>query len=107
MRLFNVMIKNIDNQYIKYRIPFTKSESYLIKWLPKSQTKIHNHRGKNCDFITFHKLYECTYSSLKIDDLLNSREIKPFNIYHINDKIGYHQIFNFDNKIKWSIHRYY
>ena len=43
---------NMYNQYIKYKIPSLYSEIYLIKWFPNSKTKIHNHRGKNCNFIT-------------------------------------------------------
>ena len=41
---------NIDNQYIKYQIPFFKM-TYLIKWFPRSKTRIHGHKGKDCDFI--------------------------------------------------------
>jgi len=103
---------NMYNQYIKYKIPLSSlsslsSEIYLIKWLPNSKTIIHNHNGKQCSFISLNSLHESIYSTSNQHDISNSRKIKPFHIYTINDNIGYHRIFNYDDKIKWSLHRYY
>jgi hypothetical protein len=102
------MIKIISNNksYIKYKLPITNF--YLIQWKPKSKTDIHNHNGKNCQFVLFNSsLQEVRYKNKKISSLYESNKIKPFKIQLINDNQGYHQVFNFDDKIKWSLHHYY
>ena len=101
-RLFKSI--TINNQYIKYKLPSLKSEIYLIKWLPNSITDIHNHNGKNCNFLLLKgSLTETRY--LKNNEI-ESNEIKPFQRNLINDEIGEHEIKNNDDKIKWSLHRY-
>jgi len=93
----------INNQYTKYQIPLLKS-TYLIKWFPKSKTNIHSHRGKDCDFIpVWGDLKEVRYKN----QIGKTKKIKQFHLSHINDEKGKHQVFNCDNYIKWSIHRYY
>ena len=102
------MIRIISNNksYIKYKLPI--SNYYLIKWKPKSNTDIHNHDGKNCRFILFNgTLQEIRYKNNRISSLYESNKINPLIINTINDNDGYHQIYNFDNKIKWSLHNYY
>jgi hypothetical protein len=92
------------NQYIKYKLPSLHSEIYLIKWLPNSKTKIHNHCGKNCNFLLLKgSLTETRY--LKNNEI-ESNEIKAFQINFINDELGKHEIKNNDDQIKWSLHRY-
>ena len=116
---------NIKNQYTKYQIPFLNS-TYLIKWYPNSKTNIHSHKGKDCDFVPLwgdlhevryknkiNTLY-CSYNSNDtrnpiIENNLKYKEkkVKQLHLSHINDDKGKHQIFNYDNYIKWSIHKYY
>lgn len=98
---------NINEQYIKFKLPFF-TETYLIRWNPKSRTIIHSHGGKKCDFMVLSgNLFECIYEKNEIYSLKRTRDIISYNKYSINDSIGYHQVFNFDDKKKWSIHRYY
>lgn len=97
---------NINNQYVKFKLPFLK-EGYLIRWNKLSKTDIHNHNNKQCDFILLNgELLECIYKSKSIHSLDTIRRIDKLKKYSINDTIGYHQIFNLDKKIKWSIHNY-
>lgn len=101
--MFGIKKVNINNQYIKYKVPFTTS-TYLIKWFPKSQSNIHSHKGKECDFVPlWGDLLEVRYKN----QIGKSRTIKQLHLSHINDKKGKHQVFNHDNYNKWSIHRYY
>ncbi len=100
--LKSVTIKNI---YTKYNLPF--SNLYLIKWFPKVKTDIHNHDGKQCNFMVLNgSLHECRFHKDTIGSLYQSKKINPLQIYSINDEEGYHQIYNFDNRMKYSIHRY-
>ena len=95
----------INFSYFKYTLPI--KNYYLIQWLPKARTNIHDHDGKQCNFMVLNgPLYECRYKDKSIDSLQSSQAIKQFQMNSINDSEGYHQIFNFDNKIKYSIHRY-
>ena len=95
----------INNMYTKFTIPF--SNLYLIKWFPKSITEIHDHDGKQCNFMALNgSLHECRFKYKSIGGLTSSQSINPLKIYSICDKEGYHQIYNLDNKIKWSLHRY-
>lgn len=99
--------KNVNNQYVKFRLPFLK-EGYLIRWNRLSRTDIHNHDNNQCDFIVLNgELLECIYKNKSIGSLSNVRKVQPFKLYTINDNIGYHQVFNLDKKVKWSIHNYY
>ena len=101
-RLFKSI--TINDQYIKFIIPSLRSELYLIKWFPHSKTDIHNHDGKNCNFLLLKgSLTETRY--LKNNEI-ESNEIKPFQINSMNDEIGEHEIKNNDDTIKWSLHRY-
>ena len=102
-----IKIININNQYIKYKIPFTKSESYLIKWLPYSNTKFHGHNGKKCDYMLIKGNY---LNEIRLEDKNLQKtfyKIRPFKLYSINDTIGVHRMSNTHNKVKWSLHRYY
>ena len=101
--MFRIKKFNINNQYIKYKLPFTKS-TYLIKWFPKSKSNIHSHNGKECDFVPlWGDLLEVRYKNR----IGKSKKIKQLHLSHINDSKGKHQVFNNDNYKKWSIHRYY
>jgi len=102
--LQNLITKN--KVYTKIQIPFTNH--YLIKWNPKSNTDIHDHHGKQCDFrMIFGTLHEVRFKKNSIGSLYHSQKIKMFQKNHINDTMGYHQVFNFDNMSKISIHKYY
>ena len=101
-RLFKAI--NIKNQYIKYRLPSFQSEMYLIKWFPNARTEKHNHDGKNCDYIPLKgNLFEKRF----INKLEKEYKLEPFRKYSINDTIGEHSMINYDNQVKWSLHRYY
>lgn len=103
--LKNMITRN--ETYVKYRLPFT-SDRYLIRWHPKSGTDIHKHDGKNCDFMMiWGTLQEVRFDSDNIYSLQDIQQINMFEKVHINDDIGYHQIFNLDNMTKISIHKYY
>ena len=96
---------NMYNQYIKYKIPYFPSNLYLIKWLPHSKTKIHNHRGKDCNFILLKgSLIETRYFENNTTEI---NILQPLQINHINDEIGKHQIENNNTTIQWSLHKYY
>ena len=80
---------------------------YLIQWSPKEKTDIHNHAGKQCDFIILNgSLHECRFINNTIGGLFKSHSLQPFKIHSINDQEGYHQLYNFDDKVKYSLHRY-
>lgn len=105
-KYFNIKLKQeIKNTYVKYRLPSFKNEYYLIKWLPNVETDFHGHSGKECKYILLKGsyLFEERYNNLLE---ISYQKIKPFKIYHINDKIGIHKMINSENKYKWSIHRY-
>tara|TARA_Y100001958_G_C21234031_1_gene560152 strand:+ start:1761 stop:2078 length:318 start_codon:yes stop_codon:yes gene_type:complete len=102
-------LKNLitrTSAYNKVRIPFTNT--YLIQWLPSSRTDIHNHLGEKCDFVPLYgSLHEVRFHQKNIGSLYESKKRNVFEKVHINDDMGYHQIFNFDKNYKLSIHRYY
>jgi hypothetical protein len=76
--------------------------------MPKSNTTIHNHDGKDCKFIILNgSLQEIRYKNVNINSLYQSKEIRPLKFNIIKDKDGYHQIYNFDDRFKYSIHHYY
>ena len=94
---------NVNNQYLKYRLPSLISEIYLIQWFPNSRTNIHYHDGKQCHFIILNStLNEKRYQN----DSITNNVLQSFKIYSINDDIGAHSMTNNDNEIKWSLHRY-
>ena len=99
-----IKIININNQYIKYKIPFTKSESYLIKWLPNTKTKFHDHKGKQCDFYILGFYLE---EIRKSKNFTKHHTLGPLQKFSINDKIGQHKIINSHDRIVWSLHNYY
>jgi len=91
--------------YSKFRTPFVNI--YLIRWSPKSRTNIHKHDGKQCSFLILNgSLHECRFINNTISGLYKSHLLKSFQVHSINDKEGYHQLYNFDDKIKYSLHRY-
>ena len=95
----------VGKAYIKYNLPI--SNLYLIRWYPKARTEIHDHDGKRCDFIILNgTLHECRYLEPRIGSLYRSQTLRPFTKNTITDEEGFHQIFNFENKVKWSLHRY-
>ena len=99
-------IQNVNNQYIKYKIPFLK-DSYLIQWKPQSRTIIHDHNNKNCDFIILqYSLWEYVYKNKDNNSMYLSRELDPLKRYNIK-KDEYHQMLNLDNREVWSYHKYY
>ena len=106
-KLSNIKFKErVKDVYIKYRFPSLKNKYYLIKWLPNIETDFHGHNGEECSYMLlkgshlFEERYKDNLSSITYN------KIKPFKIYHINDKIGLHKMINSENKIKWSIHKY-
>ena len=91
--------------YSKYMTPIP--DVYFIKWNPKSSTDIHNHGGKQCDFMILNgSLHECRFLNNTIGGFYKSHSLNSFQVYSINDKEGYHQLYNFDDKIKYSLHKY-
>ena len=104
---FNINFKQeIKNSYVKYRLPSFKNEYYLIKWLPNMETDFHGHEGKECNYILLKgsQLFEERCKN-KLS-VITCHKIKPFKVYHINDKIGIHKMINSENINKWSIHKY-
>lgn len=100
-------IEKIGNIYTKYMIKFINNELALIQWNPKVRTSIHNHGGKNCDFYLLGgTINEVRYKNQNIGSLIAAQRITSFRKNTVK-KLEYHQIFNFDDKTKWSIHRYY
>ena len=96
----------VNNIYTKFKIPY--SNFYIIRWFPKARTDIHNHDGKQCKFMALNgSLHECRFNKKSINGYIQSNPILPLKIYSINDSEGYHQIYNIDDRIKWSIHKYY
>jgi hypothetical protein len=77
----------------------------LIRWSPKAKTEMHDHGGKKCDYMVINgNLHECRYLCKK--GRYKWQTINPFTISSITDEEGFHQIFNFEDKVKWSVHRY-
>tara|TARA_B100001287_G_C22660592_1_gene520132 strand:- start:1131 stop:1448 length:318 start_codon:yes stop_codon:yes gene_type:complete len=96
----------VGNVYTKYTL--SMSNIALIKWEPKSGTEIHDHDGKNCDFIVLNgSLHEARYTDKYLGALYSSKCVEPLLKTTIKKTDGYHQVFNFDNWIKYSIHKYY
>ena len=80
----------------------------MIKWKPRAWTEIHNHDGKQCDFIILNgTLRESRSRSDGINSFVKTDKLLPFTKHSINDKIGYHQMYNHEDRIKWSLHKYY
>ena len=100
-------IINVDNQYIKYKIPSFRSEIYLIKWLPYSNTNFHSHNGKQCNYMLIKGNYLNEIRWKGDTSIKTFYKIKPLKIYSINDKCGLHRMSNTHNKVKWSLHKYY
>lgn len=96
----------VGNVYTKYTIPL--SNLALIRWEPLSSTDIHDHEGKHCNFIVLNgSLHEARYTDKYLGALYSSKCIEPLLKTTIKNTDGYHQVFNFDNWIKYSIHKYY
>ena len=88
---------NVQNQYIKYKLPFFQSEIYLIKWFPYAITKRHGHDGKECNYIPLKgNLFERRFMK-NHKQLEKENQLKKFRKYSINDSIGEHMIINHDN----------
>tara|TARA_B100001094_G_C17484446_1_gene463510 strand:+ start:128 stop:445 length:318 start_codon:yes stop_codon:yes gene_type:complete len=96
----------VGNIYTKYTLGL--SNIALIRWEPKSNTGIHNHDGKDCDFIILNGcLHESRLSDKYLGSLYSSKTIEPLIKTTIKDTDGYHLVSNFDDRVKYSIHRYY
>tara|TARA_B100001094_G_scaffold22549_2_gene19072 strand:+ start:2650 stop:2970 length:321 start_codon:yes stop_codon:yes gene_type:complete len=96
----------IGNVYTKYTISL--SNLALIKWEPKCSTDIHNHEGKNCNFIVLNgDLHENRYTDKYLGSLYSSKCVEPLTWTMIKPEDGYHEMFNYDDRVKYSIHRYY
>ena len=92
--------------YTKYTLSL--SNIALIRWNPNSSTDIHNHDDKDCEFIVLNgSLQEARYKDKYIGALYSSRCIEPLVNTKMKKTDGYHQMFNFDNRVKYSIHKYY
>ena len=79
----------------------------LIRWSPKAKTEMHEHDGKKCDFMVLNgTLHECRFLRDKRENCYKWQTINPFTISSITDEEGFHQIFNFEKKVVWSIHKY-
>ena len=101
---FKLVNTNSRYSYYKYRIPFLSSRIYLIKWDPGARTPIHHHNGDECEFRVLNgELNESRFS----DGTINKQKLRLLRKYHINDKIGYHQMINYNKRDIWSIHKYY
>ena len=89
--------------YLKYTLPI--KNYYLIKWFPSSNTDIHSHDGKQCNFMILNgSMSEKRYG---LNALITDHILQPLKKYSINDQIGAHSMHNTDEKVKWSIHKYY
>lgn len=99
----------VGSVYTKYNFKNINLSNFcLIRWSPETRTKIHNHDGKNCMFISINgPLHECRYLHKHMGSLYRSQTIKPLSFYDMKSEDGFHQMFNFDKKVKYSIHRYY
>ena len=88
--------------YLKYTLPI--QNYYLIKWFPFSRTKIHDHDGKQCNFMILNGLMSEKRYGINAD--VTESILQQLKIYSINDEIGTHSMHNTDDKVKWSLHRY-
>lgn len=103
MKLLDKIRINVNNKYVKYRLP-TYTEIYLIKWYPKTESDFHDHNGKNCEFyILGFDLKEIR----KKNKIKTEQIIDPLKKYTINDTIGVHKIINPHNRYIWSYHKYF
>jgi hypothetical protein len=96
----------VGNAYTKYS--FKRSNFYFIKWEPKCSTDIHDHNGKKCDFILLNGiLREARYDKPHMGGLYSVKTVYPFIKNTMYPEDGYHEMFNHDDRVKYSIHRYY
>ena len=96
----------VNKAYTKYTLSL--SNIALIKWEPKCSTDIHDHEGKKCDFIVLNgSLNETRYKEKYLGALYSSKCVEPLTWTTIKPEDGYHQMFNFDDRVKYSIHKYY
>jgi hypothetical protein len=106
MKYLNPIQRVKIGPYTKYN--FSLSNIALIRWEPSCSTEIHNHEGKDCDFIILNgSLHEARYKDKCLGELYSSKCIEPLTNTTIKDSDGYHQVFNFDNRVKYSLHWYY
>ena len=111
-------IKNIPNDLLKRQVEITGPP------VPKKMLISALNSGADCYMTdledsltpTFNNLMEGQLNiknavSKKIDFVDQETEkeykLKPFRKYSINDTIGEHIMINTDNRVKWSLHRYY
>ena len=96
----------VGNSYTKYS--FKRSNFYFIKWEPKCSTDIHDHNGKKCDFILLNgTLQEARYDKPHMGGIYSVKTVYPFIKNTMYPEDGYHEMFNYDDRVKYSIHRYY
>lgn len=96
----------VGNAYTKYSLK--RSNFYFIKWEPKCSTDIHDHNGKKCDFILLNGiLREARYDKPHMGGLYSVKTVYPFIKNTMYPEDGYHEMFNHDDRVKYSIHRYY
>ncbi len=106
IKCLNPIQRVIVGPYTKYTLSL--SNMSIIKWEPKCSTIIHNHDGKDCEFIILNgSLHEARYTEKYQGSLYSSKCIEPLTLTRIKDSEGYHQMFNFDNRVKYSLHWYY
>ena len=104
MNFLNTFLKceSVSYGYLKYTLPI--KNYYLIKWFPGSRTKIHDHDGKQCNFMILNgSMSEKRYG---INADVTESILQQLKRYSINDEIGAHSMHNTDDKVKWSLHRY-
>lgn len=115
---FSSYIQFQKNGYTKNSIIRTdKFELILICWMNGQQSAIHDHGDSECIMVCLNgKLSENRYifsnnqktETINIDDLVkvSSKTIAQFDISHMNNKLGIHEIFNVNSDYSVSLHLY-
>ena len=94
----------ITKKYTKNLVYQDKNNSvYIIEWLPKAESVIHNHIGPGCCFkLLKGSLKEIVYKN----DIEKINYLKYKQYRFINNKLGKHKIINLLDKNSFSIHIY-
>ena len=86
MKCLNPIQRVKIGPYTKYN--FSLSNIALIRWEPSCSTEIHNHEGKDCDFIVLNgSLHEARYRDKYLGALYSSRCIEPLINTTIKDLV--------------------
>ena len=103
---------NFDNDNYKKNLVYRddKFEVFVVCWLPKQETKIHNHSKNGCILkILEGNMQEIMYDNKIYDEnnfkILSKNTIIKDDVRYIDDNLGFHKMIN-NNYKTVSLHIY-